>query len=119
MSLSNLSVEMKVMQAMPLERAVADFYGVHPKVINSTSRKKDIVKIRQIAQWLRVQENLRYKGRPHWNEVVKHFPKKDRTIDHATIIHSFRTVNNHIETEKKFREEIYELQKFIFGKVKY
>jgi len=115
----SLKVEKNIMKAMPLEKSVADFYGVKPSLIYSISRKRDIVKIRQIAQWLRVQENIRYRGKPHWNEVIKHFPKRDRTIGHSTIIHSFKTVNNHIETEKYFREEIYELQKFIFGKVKY
>ena len=116
----SLKVEKNIMQAMPLERAVADFYGVHPDVIYNTSRKSEIVKIKQIVQWLWVNENIKHKGRPLWSEIKKHYRQNSNwNIHHRTIMYSFRVVNNHIETEKNFREEIYRLQKSIFGKVKY
>jgi len=116
----SLSLEVKIMEKLPLEMTVFQFFGATPELIFSESRLRKIVKIRQVAQWLRMNENLRYKGKPLLKEITKLYPRKNnRNIDHATIYYSFHTVENHMDSDEDFRQEIYDLQKHIFGRVKY
>ncbi len=76
---------------------VADFYEIKEKDILSKSRKKEIVKPRQIAMYL-LREDL--KGS---------FPfigRKFNGKDHTTAIHSYKKILAEIKKDKKLEEEI-------------
>ncbi|MEA3344327.1 MAG: chromosomal replication initiator protein DnaA [Patescibacteria group bacterium] len=79
-------------------QTVAMFYDLKEKDLITTSRKKEIVKPRQIAMYL-----LR-------EELKNSFPfigKKLGGKDHTTAIHSYKKILNNIEKDKKLEEEIY------------
>ncbi len=77
--------------------AVANFYNLSIKEIASSSRKKEIVKPRQVAMYL-----LR-------NELKSSFPFIGRKFggkDHTTAIHSCRKISKEIKNNEKLEEEI-------------
>ena len=78
-------------------QTVANFYEIKEKDILSRSRKKEIVKPRQIAMYL-----LR-------EELKNSFPfigRKFNGKDHTTAIHSFKKVSEEIIKNKKLEDEI-------------
>jgi len=63
----------------------------------SKTRKKESVQARQIAMYFSIEftkHSLAYIG------------KEIGGKKHSTVIHSYRTVNNLIETDKKYKEQI-------------
>lgn len=78
-------------------QAVADFYDLKEKDLLVSSRKREIVKPRQIAAFL-LRENLKCS-----------FPYIGRKIggkDHTTAIHSYKKILNEIKTNENIRDEI-------------
>ncbi|MCX6764923.1 MAG: hypothetical protein NT148_00035 [Candidatus Nealsonbacteria bacterium] len=76
---------------------VAEFYDLREKDILDASRKKEIVKPRQIAMYL-----LR-------DQLKCSFPfigRKFRGKDHTTAIHSCKKIAFEIENDKKLEEEV-------------
>lgn len=76
---------------------VAEFYDLKEKDLLMTSRKKEIVKPRQIAMYL-----LR-------EELKGSFPFIGRKLggkDHTTAIHSYKKILEEIKKDKKLEEEI-------------
>jgi len=78
-------------------QAVAEFYDLKEKDILSTSRKREIVRPRQIAIYL-----LR-------EELKSSFPFIGRKIggkDHTTAIHSYKKVRKELGSNENLKEEI-------------
>ncbi len=78
-------------------KVVSDYYEINEKEIKSSSRKREIVKPRQIIIYL-----LR-------NELNYSFPyigKKIGGKDHTTIIYSFNKINKDLKINEDLREEI-------------
>jgi chromosomal replication initiator protein len=85
---------------------VAEFYDLKDKDILATSRKKEIVKPRQIAMYLLRQE------------LKNSFPfigRKFNGKDHTTAIHSYKKIVREIETDKKLEEEIGLIKERVFS----
>ena len=82
---------------------VCDYYAVNPDVLEVRSRKREAVEPRQLIHWM-----LRRK-------VVKNTLSLEAigTLtggrDHATVMHSVRTINNRLEFEQDFREDVMRL----------
>ena len=79
-----------------LERA-ADFYGLREKEILSSTRKKNIVKARQVIAYL-AREELKLS-----------FPVIGRRLggrDHTTAIHSYEKVKKEIQNDNELKEEV-------------
>lgn len=78
-------------------QTVAEFYDLKEKDILANSRKKEIVKPRQVAMYL-----LR-------EELKSSFPfigRKFNGKDHTTVIHSYKKILYEIGKDKKLEEEI-------------
>lgn len=85
---------------------VAEFYDLRDKDILAASRKKEIVKPRQIAMYLLRQE------------LKNSFPfigRKFNGKDHTTAIHSYKKIVREIETDKKLEEEIGLIKERVFS----
>ena len=78
-------------------QVVADFYDLKERDLLTASRKKEIVRPRQIAMFL-----LR-------EELKNSFPfigRKFNGKDHTTAIHSYKKIMNELGNNKKLEEEI-------------
>ena len=92
-------------------QTIEDYYNALPSDTHLESRKRKIVKCRQIAHWF----ILRKYGPTFGNRklTVKKIGYKIGKKDHATVLHSFKVVNNEIETDPKYRQEIKDIEKLL------
>jgi chromosomal replication initiator protein len=78
-------------------QAVAEFYDLKEKDLLSASRKKEIVKPRQVAMYL-----LREELKGSYPFIGRKFGGKD----HTTAIHSYGKILNELEKDENLEEEI-------------
>ncbi len=84
-----------------IQKIVCDYFGIPVDQIHSKTRKREIVQARQIAMYFAkkmTKSSLAYIGLHCGNK------------DHATVLHACRTVKNLIDTDKKFRSYVDELE---------
>jgi len=86
--------------------AVAEFYGLTEKDIIIPSRKKEIVRPRQIAMYL-----LRKELNNSFSFIGERFGGKD----HTTVIHSCEKINNQLQKDKNLEEEIQMIAQRIYS----
>jgi chromosomal replication initiator protein len=87
-----------------IQKVVCDYFKLNMDIMKSKTRKREVVQARQIAMFF-----------------AKNFTKASlATIgahcggkDHATVLHACKTVNNLMETDKRFRSYVDELEKKI------
>jgi len=87
----------KSINAQKIIHTVANFYNLSVKDISSSSRKKEIVKPRQIAMYL-----LREELKSSFPFIGRKFGGKD----HTTAIHSYNKIVKEIKKNEKLEEEI-------------
>ena len=100
-----LSSPSRIVTPRKVIQMVADFYDLKEKDLLTTSRKKEIVKPRQIAMFL-----LRQELKNSFPFIGRRFNGKD----HTTAIHSYKKILREIETDKKLEEEISLIKEQIF-----
>lgn len=83
-----------------IQKLVCDFFNIPNEVINSKTRKREIVQARQLAM---------YFAKKHTKASLATIGLHCGNKDHATVLHACRTVNNLIETDKQFRSYVEEL----------
>lgn len=101
-----LSRPPKIITPKQLIQVVAEFYDLKEKDLLSASRKKEVVKPRQIAMYL-----LR-------EELKNSFPfigRKFNGKDHTTAIHSYKKILKELEKDKKLEEEIGLIKERVFS----
>ena len=79
-----------------IERAVTDFYGLRQEILKCNTRKKEVVEARQLVFYFAKEV---YKLRYSLAEIAAKYSR-----DHATCVHSIKTINNYLETDKEFRK---------------
>lgn len=87
-----------------IQKTVCEYLDVEIALLKENTRKREIVNARQISMYLAKKYT-----KNSLKEIGKHFGNKD----HSTVIHSIQVVDNLIEVDKKFREDIDELKKRI------
>jgi chromosomal replication initiator protein len=80
-----------------LIRTVAEFYEISEKDLITNSRKKDIVKPRQVAMYL-LREDLKYS----FPTIGEKFGGKD----HTTVIHAYNKIAKEIQQDHQLMNEI-------------
>ncbi len=101
-----LSSPVRIVTPKKIIQVVAEFYDLKERDLLTSSRKKEIVKPRQIAMYL-----LR-------EELKNSFPfigRKFNGKDHTTAIHSYKKILNEVEKDKKLEEEIHLIKEQLFG----
>jgi chromosomal replication initiator protein len=83
---------------------VCNFYNLKPEQLDIVTRKREIVQARQIAMHF---------GHKYTRFSNSHIAKNIGGKDHATVNHARKTVANLIETDRKFRGEIEQIEKMI------
>jgi len=74
---------------------VCDVFKQQPEDVLQKCRKRDYAIVRQVSMTL-----FRMKTRLSLTQIGDFFSK-----DHATVLHSIKTVNNLRETDRQFREQ--------------
>ncbi len=87
-----------------IQKIVSDYFNLPLELLKSKTRKREVVQARQIAMFF--AKNMT-------KSSLASIGLQCGGKDHATVLHACRTVNNLIETDKKFRVYIEEIEKKI------
>lgn len=82
-------------------KTVAEYYNVDVNSINTKSRKREIVLVRQTAMFL---------AKKHLDLSTSKIGQQIGRRDHATVLHACKTISNLLDTNKKFRGEMNEIE---------
>ncbi len=82
-------------------KTVAEYYNVDVNSINTKSRKREIVLVRQTAMFL-AKKHLDLST----SKIGLHIGRRD----HATVLHACKTISNLLETNKQFRGEMNDIE---------
>lgn len=96
----------RVISAKKIIQGAVDFYDIKEKEILSDSRKKEIVRPRQVIMYL-----LR-------EEMKSSFPFIGRKMgdkDHTTVMHAYKKIANELKESETFQEEINLLKQKIYN----
>ena len=83
---------------------VCQYYDIDEQSFNSSKRTREVAQARQIAMYLAKQ---------HTKAPLAAIGAAIGGRNHATVLHSCKTVSNMIETDKVFKNQIDELEKLI------
>ena len=86
-------------------KTVAEFYDIPEKELFSATRKKEVVRSRQIAMYL-----LRHELKNSYPFIAKKFGGKD----HTTVIYACEKIEEEMEKNQNLREEINLIKERIF-----
>ena len=87
-----------------IQKVVCDYFDLPIEMLKSKTRKREVVQARQIAMYF--AKNM---TKSSLATIGMHCGGKD----HATVLHACRTVNNLMDTDKKFKAQVVDLQKRI------
>ena len=82
----------------------SDYFNLPLELLKSKTRKREVVQARQIAMFF---------AKSMTKSSLASIGLQCGGKDHATVLHACRTVNNLMETDKKFRVYIDEIEKKI------
>jgi chromosomal replication initiator protein len=85
-----------------IQKIVCDYFNISLDLINSKTRKREIVQARQLAMFF---------SKKHTKNSLATIGLQCGNKDHATVLHACRTVNNLIETDRRFRIYVDEIDK--------
>jgi len=85
-----------------IQKVVCNYFNIPVEHIQSKTRKREIVQARQVAMFF--SKSL---TKASLATIGSQIGRKD----HATVLHACKTVNNLIETDKRFRIQIDEIEK--------
>jgi len=85
-----------------IQKVVCDYYKIPLEQMLGKTRKREIVQARQISMYF--SKNLT-------KASLASIGSKIGGKDHATVLHACKTVNNLIDTDKHFRNQIHEIEK--------
>ena len=85
-----------------IQKVVCDYFNMPHEMIKSKTRKREIVQARQIAM---------YFSKSFTKSSLATIGSQIGGKDHATVLHACKTVNNLIDTDKRFRCYIDEIEK--------
>jgi chromosomal replication initiator protein len=85
-----------------IQKVICDYFGISVDMINSKTRKREIVQARQMAMFF---------SKKHTKNSLASIGLQCGNKDHATVLHACRTVNNLMETDRQFKAHIEEIDK--------
>ena len=85
-----------------IQKIVCSYYNIGLEQLQSKTRKREIVQARQVAMFF---------SKSLTKSSLATIGSQIGGKDHATVLHACKTVNNLIETDKRFRLQIDEIEK--------
>lgn len=108
--LDELSAQkMKLISADAIIKKSADFYNISEKEIISHSRKKELVKPRQIVMYL-LREDLK--------QSFPMIARKMGNRDHTTVLHAYNKISKELLSDKVLAQEINLIKEKIYNSYK-
>ena len=92
--------EKKTITIDEIIKKVSEFYGVEPTAINTRSRKREVVLVRQVSMFL---------AKKYLDMSTSKIGQYVGDRDHATVLHACKTITNLADTDKQFRSELNEI----------
>lgn len=89
-----------------IQKMVCGYYNIPIEQIQGCTRKRDICQARQISMYL--SKNLT-------KSSLATIGSKIGGKDHATVLHACKTINNLIDTDKRIRKQVSEIEKAILN----
>lgn len=100
--IEELKVKSKTLTISSISTIVCNYFNIDKELIQKSTNKREIVQCRQIVMYfckLKTKETLAAIG----SEIC------DR--NHSTVSHAIKVVNNLCDTDKKFRDQIKDIEK--------
>jgi len=85
-----------------IQKVVCNYYNIGLELLQSKTRKREIVQARQVAMFF---------SKSMTKSSLATIGSQIGGKDHATVLHACKTVNNLIETDKRFRLQVDEIEK--------
>lgn len=85
-----------------IQKVVCNYYNIGLEQLQSKTRKREIVQARQVAMFF---------SKTLTKSSLATIGSQIGGKDHATVLHACKTVNNLIETDKRFRLQVDEIEK--------
>jgi len=85
-----------------IQKVVCNYFNVGVDQLQSKTRKREIVQARQVAMFF---------SKSLTKSSLATIGSQIGGKDHATVLHACKTVNNLIETDKRFKFQIDEIEK--------
>lgn len=85
-----------------IKKTVCEYFGIALDQLKSRTRKREIVQSRQVAM---------YFAKIYTKNSLASIGAQIGGKDHATVLHACKTVNNLMETDKRFKRYILDLEK--------
>lgn len=99
------SKPIKIITIEQIIKTITAFYNINEKNLSEKTRRKEIVKPRQIAMYL-----LRNDLSESYPSIGRRFGQKD----HTTVIHAYKKINETIKTDKKLEQEINNIRNILY-----
>ncbi len=87
-----------------IQKIICDYFELPIELLKSKTRKREVVQARQLAM---------YFAKKMTKSSLATIGMYNGGKDHATVLHACKTVNNLIDTDKRFRASVDEIQKKI------
>lgn len=104
--LKNNSKQQKSLSIKDILRIVAEFYNIDEKHLYEKTRKREVVKPRQIAMYI-LRENF--------NSSYPQIGEKLGGRDHTTVIHACEKIKEDIKKSDNLLREIEQIKSLLFG----
>ena len=97
-------VSQKEISINRITEIVCDYFDISPEDFNSTKRTREVAQARQVAMYLAKQ---------HTKLPLAAIGSAIGGRNHATVLHSCKSVSNFMETDKVFKAQIEEVEKIV------
>ncbi len=100
----SIKFERKRITVQKIQDTVSDFFSIKKELIQSSSRKREIVQARQVTM---------YFIKKHTELSLSQIGLQVGNRNHATVLHACNTVKNFYEVDKSFRSDIEEIERIL------
>ena len=100
----SIKFEVKKITVQKIQEVVCDYFNIKRDLIQSRSRKREIVQARQVAMYF-----TKAHTEMSLAQIGLHIGKRN----HATVLHACKTVKGLIEVDKNFRSSVEEIERIL------
>ncbi len=100
----NIRYEKKKITVQKIQETVSDFFNVKRELIQSASRKREIVQARQVTMYF-----IKKHTELSLSQIGVHVGNRN----HATVLHACNTIKDLTDVDKSFRSDIEEIERLL------
>ena len=100
----SIKFEIKKITVQKIQEVVCDYFNIKRDLIQSRSRKREIVQARQVAMYF-----TKTHTEMSLAQIGSHIGKRN----HATVLHACNNIRGLIEVDKTFRSNIDEIERIL------